>query len=231
MRIMSHPEEPCLATSSGGLISILAPKLDQIRFLDIATGLSNTCRYGGQLRDRLFLSVAEHSLLMTHKAVDTGVARSMEDALKVLLHDASEAYIGDLPTPLKRLLPDFSVIEKRLQSVIEDSFGLNANNVQITRADVKKLDNRIRLDEIEMAINDPAKTYGLERVWGLDPDLQPLGADVRCLDRADAFEQFVDTFIWVCEMPARDPGTSAAVEPYLHQARLLRSDAPHFEIA
>lgn len=211
-----------LALSSGGLLSILDPKADQIRLTDIATGLSNTCRYGGQLKRGLFLSVAEHSCLMTQNAVDTGIARSMEDALMVLLHDASEAYIGDLPTPLKRLLPDFSRIEGRLQSCIETAAGLRPGDVQITKAEIKQLDTRIRLDEIQRAINDPARIHGLKEVWGLDPKLQPLGVDVRCLEREAALDEFIDTFLWVAELDARSPRSRDAVSRFVDEAREMR---------
>lgn len=223
MMICSQKDsEARLALSSGGLLSVLDPKADQIQLGDIATGLANACRYGGQLRDRLFLSVAEHSCLMTQKAVDSGVARSMEDALKVLLHDASEAYIGDIPTPLKRLLPDFAKIERRLQSCIEDAFGLRANDVGISKEAIKELDNRIRLDEIARATNDPARTYGMKEVWGLDPTLQPLGVKIRCLERLDAFDEFIDTFIWVSELEPREPQSRHSLSRFIDEARTIR---------
>lgn len=220
-----------LALSSGGLLSILDPRPDQIRLADLATGLSNTCRYGGQLKRGLFLSVAEHSCLMTQKAVDSGAARSMEDAMKVLLHDASEAYIGDLPTPLKRLLPDFGRIEKRLQSCIEAAAGLQDEHVRISSAAIKTLDTRIRLDEIDRAINDPARVHGLKEVWGIDPTLQPLGVDVRCLERGAAFDEFIDTFLWVSELEARSPASREAIAGFVEEARQIRDNQPMLEYA
>lgn len=88
---------------------------------DVAHALSNQCRYAGHCS---FYSVAEHSVLLS--ACFTG------DAAKyALLHDASEAYLVDIPRPLKRL-PEFKpylAIEAKLQARIYETFGLDAGKV------------------------------------------------------------------------------------------------------
>lgn len=108
-----------LATSTGGMWSIEHPATRDVDIRDVAAGLSRNCRYNGQItEDCDFLSVAEHSTAMTKWAVAEGAVTTAEAALMVLLHDASEAYFGDMVTPLKNMIPDFRGIEDRAQAVI-----------------------------------------------------------------------------------------------------------------
>ena len=79
-------------------MDVAHPDPAAVNILDIAQALSMTCRYGGHCRD--FYSVAEHSLLV-HLI---GVTGNPKNNLALLLHDAAEAYVGDLVTPLKRVL-------------------------------------------------------------------------------------------------------------------------------
>ncbi len=87
-------------------INIIA---DDICIKDIAQGLSNECRFAGQIDQ--FYSVAQHSVYVSQIV-------PQEYALEALLHDASEAYCKDLPSPLKALLPEYKAIEKKVQKVI-----------------------------------------------------------------------------------------------------------------
>ncbi|MFA3778625.1 HD family hydrolase [Yersinia sp. 1652 StPb PI] len=94
------------------------PKESSISINDIAQALSNECRFAGHLPN--FYSVAEHSWLVSQLV-------SPEFALEALLHDASEAYCKDIPSPLKRLLPDYKGIERGIDLVIRSKFGLPAD--------------------------------------------------------------------------------------------------------
>jgi hypothetical protein len=82
-----------IQTYTGRQFWPLDPRPDEIDILDIAHSLSNQCRYSGHVET--FYSVAEHSVHVSHIVPP-------EDALWGLLHDASEAYLVDLPRPLKR---------------------------------------------------------------------------------------------------------------------------------
>lgn len=104
-----------LTTWSGRQIDYEDPSPDDIHIVDIATALSRECRYVGHASH--FYSVAQHSVLCSRIV-------PQELAIEALLHDAAEAYTKDLPTPLKRMLPDYKVIEARFDRAIRVHFGL-----------------------------------------------------------------------------------------------------------
>jgi 5'-deoxynucleotidase YfbR-like HD superfamily hydrolase len=104
-----------IETASGKLYHFLNPQPDEIVIEDIALALANKCRFGGHSD---FYSVAEHSVL---------VALRLPPGLQLagLLHDASEAYLGDIPSPIKDVLPDYKKLENINQTAIEQKFGLD----------------------------------------------------------------------------------------------------------
>lgn len=98
-----------ISTFTGKHFDFINITMDDICIEDIAQGLSNECRFAGQISQ--FYSVAQHSVCVSQIVPP-------EYALEALLHDASEAYCKDLPSPLKALLPEYKVIEKNVQKVI-----------------------------------------------------------------------------------------------------------------
>jgi hypothetical protein len=80
-------------------------------------------RFGGALAD---YTVAQHSVLVAKAVLDNwGSGAEMNNLLKrALLHDAPEAYIRDMPTPAKRMLPDYDRLEYRLMEAVEKTFHL-----------------------------------------------------------------------------------------------------------
>lgn len=113
-----------LGTNSGQVINLLDPDPDHITIEDIACGLSKNCRFNGQLKQ--WYSVAEHSI---------HVMELVPDHLKkqALLHDATEAFICDIPTPLKRLLGDtYHQIEHRLAAAIGEKFDVTLTELDPT---------------------------------------------------------------------------------------------------
>lgn len=113
---VGHPDRrDWFVTASGRRLYILDPDPEELSIEDIAQGLSRICRFGGHTREHY--SVAQHSLLVSHVVPPCY-------ALEGLLHDASEAYLGDIIRPLKMLLPGYRQIEKRWEDVIASRFGL-----------------------------------------------------------------------------------------------------------
>lgn len=106
---------PNMQLASGKPFFPLDPRPDEIEIDDIAIALSRICRFGGHTTT--FYSVAEHSILVSLLVPD-------EHRLTALLHDATEAYIGDMIRPLKSQIPQFSEIENNLWSAIAERFSL-----------------------------------------------------------------------------------------------------------
>lgn len=121
----------------------LSPTADDIVIEDIAHSLSLQCRYNGHVSR--FYSVAEHCVLLSH-AVDP------EHARWALLHDAGEAYVGDMVWPLKEQLPAYKIIELGVMDVICKRFGLDLEQPD----QVTEYDRRIVIDE-SAALMAPAR--------------------------------------------------------------------------
>lgn len=113
-------QRPIIETRSGQGINLLDPDPATITLEDIAYGASNQCRFGGHVK--YFYSVAEHSLLCAYLARDLEI----EKQRSIFLHDAHEAYLGDIPTPIKRMLSGFSEIVDVFDQAIINRFNLNA---------------------------------------------------------------------------------------------------------
>lgn len=118
--------------SGGQKFHPLDPKPEEIHFVDIATALSNICRYGGHVKR--FYSVAEHSYLVSLRVEELG--GDLYEQKWALLHDASEAYLGDIVRPLKYqpLFAEYLKYEKRLQAMIVGKFDLAPLEPDIVKA-------------------------------------------------------------------------------------------------
>lgn len=133
-----------LRTISGTMVDLLHPTQDTISLEDIAHALSHICRFSGHVHR--FYSVAEHSVLMSKMVPE-------EYALSALMHDAAEAYIGDVTRPV-RMYVDIDPLEERFNRVIFDKFNL-----------------RVRFDCEEIRVAD-ARMLVTER-----PDIMMRGAE------------------------------------------------------
>lgn len=106
----------------------LDPKAEEIQISDIAHALSLSTRFNGHCEK--FYSVAQHSVLVS-------LIVKKDQALGALLHDATEAYIGDVIRPLKKHLPQIQEIEKKIEKEIHKKFGIkNYNEKEIKKADM-----------------------------------------------------------------------------------------------
>jgi len=219
-----------IATASGGMWSLLEPHPLDVRIGDIAAGLSRNCRYAGQIRHEVeFYSVTEHSVLMYEWLRDQGMIDHCEDGLKVLLHDGSEGYFVDMATPLKAILPEFRKLEDRCQTAIDVAFGIPS--AKLSKEIIKMVDVRIRMDEREALINEPALSAQKRIVWEHTPDMDPLGVTIRGLLPRQARDAFLQCFVDICEtLPLRDPRNETRILRHLEEARRFLS-APSCEEA
>jgi hypothetical protein len=95
---------------------------NEVEIPDIAKGLSNVCRFAGQCER--FYSVAEHSILVADILQRADAPASV--VFGGLMHDASEALLGDITSPLKSLLPGYVEIEAEVQRYLMDRLAPGA---------------------------------------------------------------------------------------------------------
>lgn len=94
------------------------PEADKIHIEDIAHALSLICRGNGHVK--IFFSVGEHCIRCAKEALARGYSAKV--SLACLLHDASEIYMSDVPSPFKKLLPEYQEREERLLNMIFRKF-------------------------------------------------------------------------------------------------------------
>lgn len=109
-----------MQTIDGNKVSLTEPRKEDIVFSEVAHALSHLCRYAGHTK--VFYSVAQHCCLVASLV-------PLELRLYGLLHDAHEAYIGDITTPVKEALGSAAdmalrTIESKLQKAIHEAAGL-----------------------------------------------------------------------------------------------------------
>ena len=122
-----------IRTRSGRYLDFANPDPADIQLEDIAVALSRAPRFSGHTRE--FYSVAQHSIFVGRMIAGKG-------RLKGYLHDASEAYLADVATPAKQLLPEYYVLESRVMGAIAQAFGLHEgfqHDADVKSADVAML--------------------------------------------------------------------------------------------
>lgn len=121
-----------IRTYTGKFVDPFNLRPEDVCIEDIAHALSNQCRFAGHTNR--FYSVAEHSL---------EVCAKLEKPLSIygLLHDAPEAYLIDLPTPIKDQLPEYKAAEHRAMLAVAEAFKLEPEFFQ--HPDVKEADKQM----------------------------------------------------------------------------------------
>ena len=153
--------ESWFTLSSGKRFYPFNPNPDDIEISDIALALSHLCRYNGHCR--LFYSVAEHSVHCSNY-----VANGHE--FTALMHDATEAYVGDMIRPIKRFTPNFQEAEELVWQAMCSRFDLPREMPE----EVHYVDNLILVTEARDLLPDGAK---LMEEWGI-PIEPVLGLDI-----------------------------------------------------
>lgn len=167
-----------IQTYKGRKFFPLDPRPEDIDIRDISHSLSLLCRFNGH--SVVFYSVAEHSVLVS-KAV------AEEHALWGLLHDASEAYISDIPRPIKEKMPEFIEIEERIQRAVAERFGLSWPMPE----EVKLTDTRALVTEMESLMSEPPEPWNL--------GVKPLEMKVEVMNSKDADMAFMHRFMELVE--------------------------------
>lgn len=148
-----------MQTFTGRQFWPLDPRPDEVDILDIAHALANQCRYAGHCRR--FYSVAEHCVLLSR-------AVAPEHRLWALLHDAAEAYLVDLPRPVKRHVVGYHIAEAAVMAAICLRFGLKPEMPDA----VHDADYRILRDELDQNMSAPPARWPVQ-------DETPLGVTLR----------------------------------------------------
>lgn len=163
-----------LQTYTGVVFWPLDPRPEEILIEDIARSLSMQCRYAGHVKR--FYSVAEHSVHVSY-------AVPPADMLWGLLHDATEAYLIDIPRPIKNMLPEYRIWEARMMDAIALRFGLLGRMPE----SVKEIDNRMLTTE-RAVLHHPC-----DRDWGETGPALP-GVHIHGWMPNVAYEAFMDRF-------------------------------------
>ena len=148
------------AAPTRSLVNILKPEASTIHLLDISWGLSGINRYSAMFPRHY--SVGLHSL---------HVAALLPKRLRLeaLLHDAAEAYLGDVPAPVKQLLSEYMALESSMEFVISAKFRLTEDNADWVA--VKHADIETRFNEMaSMCPHHPR----LPANWDPTAHIQPL---------------------------------------------------------
>lgn len=169
-----------IETSTGRKFHLMNPSPSEVDIRDIAKGLANTCRFGGQTK--WHYSVAQHSLL-----VSLLVPRFQ--ALEALLHDAAEAYIGDMVRPMKvnADLGDYLAIEERVEWAIREHFGLESIKTQA----IKNADMQILAAERDRMM--PGDTGD----WQCLEGIKPASVVIHRMTPEEAFREFLDRYNFI----------------------------------
>lgn len=170
------PHNLWLQTFTGLKFTPAAPEPGQVCIVDIAHALANICRYAGH--STRFYSVAEHSVLVSRYVPS-------EFAMWGLLHDAAEAYISDLPSPVKCLLPEFQELELAIERTIAARFNLSFP----MPPEVKIVDTAILADESAQIMSAPPEAWLLPQA--------ALGVVIEGWSPEEARRRFLERYLFL----------------------------------
>lgn len=163
-----------IQTYSGGRFWPMDPRIDDVKLEDIAHHLSMRARFSGACTS--LLSVAQHSVLLSFQ-----VPGGPEARFAALHHDDTEAFLPDVPTPVKPYIPFWRMLEGTHEhAIVLGAFGVDATALKC----IKPYDKRIVADEAA-ALLRPS-----EHKWKVRPE--PLGISIRPWSPAEAEERFLE---------------------------------------
>lgn len=162
-----------IQTYSGKQFWPFDPRAEDVSLYDIAHALSMQCRYGGHVA--YFYSVAEHCVILSHAVPE-------HLAMQALMHDAAEAYLVDVPRPIKRSLEKYYEIERGIEQVVMPHFNLPWPIDPL----VMEYDTRILTDERAQLMKGGAHAW--------ETDREPLGITVHNWEPLRAEMEFMARF-------------------------------------
>lgn len=152
---------PIIATFRGIEFNLVAPAPVMVNVVDVAHALSNICRFTGHCQE--FYSVAQHCVLASFHGPE-------DEALARLVHDAVEAYFGDVSSPLKQLLPEYKRLERHAESVVLPALGValplppSVKPADLTMLATEKRD-LMRYTPMRWSLLDGIKPGGMIAPW------------------------------------------------------------------
>ncbi len=162
---------PTIALHGGGYLDFLDPDSCEFTIDGIAHGLSMVCRFAGQTK--YFYSVAQHSVLVSRIVPP-------EDALAGLMHDAPEAFLGDVTRPLKMLLPEYRPVYKRVEESIFCRFNIP-----------NPLPQSVKDADLAMLAIEQIRLMGHKEEWATTEGVKPANITWRCLSPEFAKQEFI----------------------------------------
>lgn len=165
-----------IVTRSGTRFWPLDPRAEDVNPEDIAWSLSMTARFRGH--GSRFFSVAEHSLQVARLATmrldldgategirGHQIRRAAHDY--ALVHDAHEAYLADVPRPLRQHLRGWSAITARVDDAVHAAFGLGPISPELAEA-VRWADDVALVFEARLlfGFHEPGGTERFDALWG-----------------------------------------------------------------
>jgi uncharacterized protein len=184
---------PYLQTVSGRWVNPIDPDPQQFDIEDIARALGNLCRFGGHCR--VFYSVAQHSVIVSELVEQRG--GDVEDVFAALMHDASEAYLGDMPHPLKHRSPlgaVFKEAEDHLEAALREHFAIKPGVAEIKRAD-------------RALLAAERRAFSAERwAWPELEGVEPLDIELEALSPDESERAFMRRFAELDARRHRPPG-------------------------
>ena len=179
---------PSILCHSGNHFDFTKPGANKILVSDIAHALAHVCRFAGHTNE--FYSVAQHSVIVSRLVPE-------EFALEALMHDAAEAYLGDVTTPLKMMLPDYKKIEQSVEFAIRHEFDLPWTlSPCIKAADLVAL-----VTEMRDLMPDKYLTK---------PDVAPINEKIHAMPPCMAKQSFLSRFNELIALRGRGPRSGVA---------------------
>lgn len=169
-------------TYTGQKFWTLDPSPYEITIVDIAHALSHICRYGGHSKH--FYSVAQHSIIVSQQIKKDGYNYLAQ--LYGLMHDAAEAYICDLPRPIKICLEQYSKFEKAIQKAVYEKIGIRAPD-HFQQQIIDRIDKLVMYNEaIELMHNHITDNFDAPKI--------KLDIDVSYRDMQEVKKEFIQLY-------------------------------------